>query len=127
MIIGLGIDLVELSRIRRIYSRFGTGFAKKILYDDELTALPQAEAPAVAYLAARFAAKEAAVKALGTGFRDGIWFHDFCVVKNALGQPLLEFYGLAKKEFERLGATRVHLSLTHERATAAAVVILEKE
>lgn len=125
MILGLGIDLVELKRIQHSYERFGQKFAEKILRPDELTELP-AGTQAIAFLAARFAAKEAAVKALGTGFRDGIWFQDFSVQKDELGQPSLKIYGTAQKVFERLGATNIHLSLTHERNTAAAVVILEK-
>lgn len=125
MIIGLGIDLVELSRVARAHERFGLSFAQKILHPDELAALPGG-AQAVPYLGARFAAREAAVKALGTGFR-GVWFQDFCVRKNELGRPILELYGPAREALERLGATNVHLSLTHGRDTAAAVVILEKE
>lgn len=125
MILGLGIDLVELDRIRRSYERFGQSFAKRILHADELLDLPAGPA-AVPFLAARFAAREAAVKALGTGFRGGIGFQAFCVRKNALGQPALEFYGEAKEAFENMGATCAHLSLSHGRDTAAAVVILEK-
>lgn len=125
MIVGLGIDLVELDRIGRSHERFGLRFAQKILHPGELAELPDGAA-AVPFLAARFAAREAAVKALGTGFRGGIGFQAFCVRKNALGQPGLEFYGEAKAALEKLGAARVHLSLTHGRDTAAAVVILEK-
>lgn len=124
MILGLGIDLVELERVARPHERFGISFAQKILHPDELAALPDGKR-AVEYLAARFAAKEAAVKALGTGFR-GVWFQDFCVRKNELGKPALAMYGAACAALERLGASRIHLSLTHGRSTAAAVVILEK-
>lgn len=125
MILGLGIDLVELSRVARIQARFGASFAAKILHPDELAALPGG-ARTVPYLAARFAAREAAVKALGTGFRDGIGFQSFCVRNNPLGRPHLEFYGEALAALKGLGAGRVHLSLTHGRDSAAAVVILEQ-
>lgn len=126
MILGLGMDLVELPRMERIHAHYGLGFAERILHPDELALLPGGSR-AVPYLASRFAAKEAAVKALGTGFRGAIGFQAFCVRKNKLGRPGLEFYGEARETLERLGAARVHLSLTHGRDTAAAVVILEKE
>lgn len=125
MIVGLGIDLVELGRIARAHARYGKSFAEKILHADELAALPDG-AGAVPYLAARFAAKEAGAKALGTGFRQGVWFQDFCVKNGPLGQPELYLYGPALAAFERLGAARAHISLTHGKASAAAVVILEK-
>lgn len=122
MIVGLGIDLVETPRIRRAYERFGPAFARKILHERELAALP---ANPVDFLASRFAAKEAAVKALGTGFR-GIWFQDLYVEKLENGQPGLVLLGPALERFHALQAKRVLLSLTHGRNTAAAVVILEK-
>lgn len=122
MIVGLGIDLVEISRIRKAHERFGLLFAKKILHQHELDSMPPNP---VDFLASRFAAKEAAVKALGTGFR-GIWFQDLYVEKQANGQPGLVFLGPALEKFQSLGAERVLLSLTHSRESAAAVVILEK-
>lgn len=125
MILGLGIDIVEIPRIARAYERFGEIFAKKVLHTDEVAAMPGGTQIAP-YIAARFAAKEAAVKALGTGFRNGIWFQDFCIVKNQLGQPALILHGAAKEAAKRMGAASIHLSLTHGRDTAAAVVILEK-
>lgn len=125
MIVGLGIDLVELDRIERVYTRYGKSFAEKILHPDELAVLPEG-AQVVPYLAARFAAKEAGSKALGTGFRQGIWFQDFCVKNGPLGQPALYLHGPALAAFERLGAQSAHLSLSHSRHSAAAVVILEK-
>lgn len=125
MILGLGIDLVEIPRIARAYARFGENFATRILHGEELATMPVG-AGAAQFIAARFAAKEAAVKALGTGFSNGICFTDFCVSKNEMGQPMLNFYGAASAACARLGATRAHLSLTHGRDTAAAVVVLEK-
>ena len=122
MIVGLGVDVVELDRIEKIWKRYGNRFASRILTPTEHQALPSAP---VAYLASRFAAKEAAVKALGTGFRDGITLHSVAVQKLSLGQPRLLFYGQATQRAHQLSAEIWHLSLSHSRYTACAVVILE--
>lgn len=122
MIVGLGLDVVELSRITRLLDRFGASFTRKILTPAECAGLPLHPA---AYVAARFAAKEAAVKALGTGFSQGIGLQHIEVQKLPSGQPTLLLSGPAAAFCAALGATRVHLSLTHGRDTAAAVVILE--
>ncbi|MFV0422129.1 holo-[acyl-carrier-protein] synthase [Oleidesulfovibrio sp.] len=122
MIVGTGIDLTELDRIRKALERHPERFAKRILHDNELESL-QPVTPA--RLAARFAAKEAAVKALGTGFTMGISFKDLEVYNEANGKPALRLHGEAREQAEQLGVTRIHLSLTHGRDTAAAVVILE--
>ncbi|SMP76180.1 holo-[acyl-carrier protein] synthase [Desulfonatronum zhilinae] len=125
-IVGLGLDVVELDRIRRIWGRFGETFSRRVLTETEQIHLSRAHAgPPVPYLASRFAAKEAAVKALGTGFRHGITFQQIEVSSRSSGQPELKFSGAAQDAAARLGAHRVHLSLTHGRDTAAAVVILE--
>ncbi len=124
-IVGLGLDVVELDRIRRIWERFGETFSQRILTETEQTRL-HVGSP-VPYLASRFAAKEAAVKALGTGFRRGITFQQIEVRSHPSGQPVLTFSGAAQDTAAKLGAHRVHLSLTHGRDTAAAVVILERD
>ncbi|GAB6058377.1 holo-[acyl-carrier-protein] synthase [Desulfonatronum parangueonense] len=121
-ILGLGLDVVELERIRRIWDRFGRGFARRILTEQELLHLPNLAVP---YLASRFAAKEAGVKALGTGFSQGITFQQVEIVALPSGQPTLVLHAHAATQAQRLGATRTHVSLTHGRDTAAAVVILE--
>jgi len=122
MIKGLGLDLVEIDRIRRIAQRFGERFHERILTPAERACLG---ADQVRYLASRFAAKEAAVKALGTGFRDGIGFHDIETTADALGKPLLALSGAALARARALGVTGLHLSITHGRDTACAVVVLE--
>ncbi|MDL2313877.1 holo-[acyl-carrier-protein] synthase [Desulfovibrio sp. OttesenSCG-928-C14] len=122
MIVGLGMDLVDLERVRKSWERFGPRFAARILCAEELAALP---GEPVAYLAARFAAKEAAVKALGTGFSNGIGPHDCRVLRQPSGQPEMIFSGAALERFKDLGAARSHLTLTHSRLCAGAVVILE--
>ena len=130
MIVGLGMDLVEIRRIRRALERFGLHFVDKILHASE-TALKFTSvcdilsANRVAHVAARFAAKEAGAKALGTGFTGGIWFRDIRILPLASGKPEIHFYGQALERAQELGVTHAHLSLTHARDTAGAVVILE--
>jgi holo-[acyl-carrier protein] synthase len=122
VIIGLGIDMVETDRIERIWSRFGRKFSDRILTAEEAANLPNKPAE---YLAARFAAKEAGVKALGTGFTGGITFLSLAVRRLETGKPELELNGRAMDRAETLGVGRIHLSLTHTRIAAAAVVVLE--
>ena len=125
MIVGLGIDLVELARIKRVLERFGEAFAEKIFHESERALLPAAQGKLVSYVAARFAAKEAGVKALGTGFTGGIGLHDVRVHSLASGKPEISFHGKARERAEFLGVRAAHLSLTHARDSAAAVVVLE--
>ena len=122
MIVGLGMDVAELDRIGKVFENHGERFLAKILTDGERSAMPRLAVP---YLAARFAAKEAAVKALGTGFRDGISYKDIDVTADARGKPLLRLTGKAGERAKELGVTHVHVSLTHGRDVAAAVVVLE--
>jgi holo-[acyl-carrier protein] synthase len=123
MIVGLGLDLVEVSRVDAALSRFGLRFLEKFLNEAELRAAP--ERNIAAYAAARFAAKEAGVKALGTGFAGGVTPHDLEVRRADGGRPELFFHGRAAARCAQLGAARAHLTLSHTKNTAAAVVILE--
>jgi len=122
MIRGLGIDVVELERIEAALARFDDRFLERILTPAERAALPTLHLPRVAGL---FAAKEAAAKALGTGFAQGVTFHTLEILSNAAGRPALTLTGPAQARAAALGATTWHVSITHSRATAAAVVILE--
>ncbi|WP_449242804.1 holo-[acyl-carrier-protein] synthase [Desulfovibrio sp.] len=123
MIRGIGLDVVELARIRAALDRFGPRFAARILTPRELEQLPEADS--VPRLAALFAAKEAAVKALGTGFAGGIGFQSLEIEHLPSGQPRLSLLGPALERARSLGADAAHVSLTHGRDTAAAVVVLE--
>ncbi|MBQ4133074.1 MAG: holo-ACP synthase [Desulfovibrionaceae bacterium] len=123
MIAGIGLDLVELERVEKIWRRHGEKFAKKILHAQELLLMEQ-ENP-VNFLAGRFAAKEAVVKALGTGFSNGIRFTDICVDRLESGQPLVRLEGEAVRRLEQLGAKRIFISITHSRHSAAAMAVLE--
>ena len=120
------MDVIEVDRIRRALDRFGENFIRKILTSAEAEALAIRGVATAQSLAARFAAKEAAVKALGTGFSQGIWFHHIELYKNQAGQPNILFTGPAATRMAALGATYNHVSITHGRDVAAAVVILEK-
>lgn len=122
MILGTGIDLADLGRIERVYKKYGMRFVSKLLTAKEVQNMPANFLP---YLAGRFAAKEAAVKALGTGFADGITATQIETVNAPCGRPDLHFFDKAKERALILGVQRVHLSITHERACAAAIVILE--
>lgn len=122
VIVGLGIDTTELDRIQKSFERHGDRFTSKILHPNEQAALPKHP---VAYIAARFAAKEAAVKALGTGFTQGIQFQDIEIQSEPSGKPTLVLHNKAAEVADALSATRYHVSLTHGRDTASAVVILE--
>ena len=122
MIVGLGIDITELARMEAMYAKFGRRLLEKILTDAERAHLP---AQLVAYLAGRFAAKEAAVKALGTGFSNGIGLKDIEIVKDDAGRPRLRLLGPAAGRAAALGVVSSHISITHDRSMAAAVVVLE--
>lgn len=122
MILGIGIDMVDMARMERLYERFGDRCFGHMLAPGEIAAIPKLVVP---YLASRFAAKEAAVKALGTGFAFGITPRQIEVARDGLGKPILFFHGEAMNRANQLGATAFHLSLTHERHCAIALVILE--
>lgn len=123
MVVGLGLDVVELDRIGAALERFGPRFLARVLTDYERSRVP-AKHP-VPFVAARFAAKEAASKALGTGFRHGVGMRTLEVRDLPSGKPEIHFLGPALERFQALGAVNAHLSLTHGRDVAAAVVVIE--
>lgn len=122
-IIGVGMDLIEILRIKKTYSTFGDAFLYKIFTSIEYNSFLLK--PSIASLAVRFAAKEAASKALGTGFSDGITFKNIEIFSLPNGKPQLHFQGNAKKKATTLGVNNIVITLTHSRKTAGAVVILE--
>lgn len=122
MIIGIGLDLVELDRIARGMEHHGQHYLRRILTEAEHAAMPR---NAVPYVAARFAAKEAASKALGTGFSQGVCLHSFEVLTLPGGKPEIRFLDQALELATAQGVTIYHVSLTHGRDVASAVVILE--
>ena len=126
MIIGIGTDIVRISRVAEIYNKHPEVFPKKILSDKEIENFNKiAFAPKkIAYLSKRFAAKEAFVKALGTGFRDGIGFSDIRVVNNKLGKPYIIVSDKIKQILKM--KTNIHLSIADETDIAAAFVVIEE-
>jgi holo-[acyl-carrier protein] synthase len=124
MIIAIGIDLVEISRIEGVISRRGLRFCSRVFTDDESRYCESAGSKFASY-AARFAAKEAVMKALGTGWGGGVGFRDIEVVKAGDGPPSVRLHGKAQERLEAIGARRVHLSLTHSEQLAVAQVVLE--
>ena len=124
MIYGIGTDLIEIRRIERVLARFGERFARRILCDPELARFRGHRQP-VAYLAKRFAAKEAFTKALGTGIHAPANWHGVWVSNLRSGKPVLEFSPQLKALLDSRGIRRAHVSLTDEREMAGATVILE--
>ena len=122
MIVGMGIDIVELARIEKSLGRFGLRFAEKILGPEELAGMP---GHPLNYVAGRFAAKEALSKALGTGFYNQIRFNDFAVTRLPSGQPQATLYGAALTAMQNCGGKHAFVSITHSQLTAAAVAVLE--
>jgi holo-[acyl-carrier protein] synthase len=124
MIVGTGVDITEVSRIKAILERFGERFLARVYTPEEVQYCTSKANPAER-LAARFAAKEAGMKALGTGLRHGITWRDVEVVRQPGGRPMLRLGGVAAEFAARLGCKRAHLSLTHTAEQAMAFVILE--
>ena len=125
MILGTGFDLTALPRIKALLEKHEERFLARILTEDELSTLPAEPARRIAYAAGRWAAKEAAVKALGSGFSAGIGFHDVEVVSLEGGRPELRLHGHAAELAHDKGVTSLHVSISHERDMAGAMVILE--
>ena len=123
MIIGIGVDVVELDRIEKIWNQYGAKFASKILSEQEYKLLPQHNP--VQFLAGRFAAKEALSKALGTGFSGQINFKHFSVCNLPSGQPVATLSGAALEAMQNNGAKRVFISISHDKGSAVAMAILE--
>lgn len=123
MIAGIGIDLVEIDRIRKIFDQYQDKFADKILTTSEKQELKLA-ANKPAFLAKRFAAKEALAKALGTGIK-GFWFSDIEITHDANGKPGFNFFGGCLEKVKAKRISQAHLSITDEKQYALAFVILE--
>ena len=125
MILGTGFDLTALPLIKALLEKHEERFLARILTEDERASLPTEATRRVAYAAGRWAAKEAAVKALGSGFSAGIGFHDVEIVSLEGGRPELRLHGRAAELAHDKGVTSLHVSFSHERDMAGAMVILE--
>ncbi len=124
MIVGIGTDLAEVERIRHSIAQFGDRFLHRIYTPNE-RAYASSKANAAERFAARFAAKEAGMKAIGTGWRRGVTWKDFEVVNERSGRPVLMLSGIAQEIANHLGVNRISISLTHTQLMAFAIVILE--
>jgi len=125
MIYGIGTDIIEVARIEKVMAR-DTGFREKIFTPAEITYCETKKSKFENY-AARFSAKEAFLKAIGTGWRFGIRFADIGVYHDELGKPHIEVTGKAKELIDSLSVSKIHVSLSHLKEMATAVVILECE
>ena len=127
MIFGIGTDIVDVSRIERAFERFGERFAERILTEREMTGYKKTKNK-LRFLAMRFAAKEAIVKALGTGFRYGVWLRDVGTSPDPRGKPEIHYSDRGEALRTRLGVGDGHISLTDEAGLVVAfAVLLRKE
>lgn len=124
MIFGIGVDVLEAARIKKVLARFGEHFIDRLLMPEERVQLARTKRPE-RFLAMRFAAKEAIVKAMGTGFAHGIWIRDVGVVQNAWGKPEVAYSPRGEKVRRQLGIGGGHVTLTDEAGLIVAVAVLE--
>jgi holo-[acyl-carrier protein] synthase len=124
MIIAIGIDLVEVSRLEEVFARRGDRFRARVFTESEINYCESLGSKFASY-AARFAAKEAVMKALGTGWSEGVGWKDIEVVSQPAIAPAIELHNRALDRMREIGAARVHVSLTHSGDLAMAQVVLE--
>jgi holo-[acyl-carrier protein] synthase len=126
MIFGIGTDVVQLERVRLIHEKYGERFVQRLLLPAEEVAFRRYRRP-VRFLAMRFAAKEAIVKAMGTGFAHGMWIRDSGVVANAWGKPEIIWSERGRRMCEQLGIGEGHVTLTDEAGLIVAVAVLMRK
>lgn len=124
MIHGIGIDIVDIRRVRNVLERWGGRFSRRVFTEEEI-AYCRDKAHAASSFAARFAAKEAFSKALGLGFRDGLWLKHIEVVREPHGRPHLRLHARAKELCEERRIKSTFLSLSDDGCYAVAMVVLE--
>ena len=124
MIFGIGTDIADCNRVGSIYAKHGHHFVKNILTPAELERMAQIKDPKE-FIAGRWAAKEAFSKALGTGMCAECAFVEIEVLSDERGKPFVKLYAATAETAKRLGITRIHVSISHERELATAFVVLE--
>ena len=124
MIFGIGVDVLEAARVKRLFDKYGDHFVERLLMPAERAQLGKTKRTE-RFLAMRFAAKEAIVKAMGTGFAHGIWIRDVGVVQNAWGRPEVVYSTRGEKVRRKLGIGGGHVTLTDEAGLIVAVAVLE--
>jgi len=125
MIIGTGIDIVEIQRLKSSIDKYGDAFLEHFLTQEEMEELPGSGAQRLQSCAGRWAAKEAVAKALGTGFCTGCEWHDIHICNNNAGAPIALLTGNAARTAEALQICSIHVSISHENKFACAVAIAE--
>ncbi|BAP58631.1 holo-ACP synthase [Candidatus Tachikawaea gelatinosa] len=124
-IIGIGSDLIEINRIAYLIKKYNSRLANRILHENELKEYKNKKNKLISFLAKRFAVKEAASKALGTGIKNNISFKQFELFHDKLGKPKLNFFLEAKKLAKSLGVKSIHVTLTDDSLYVFAIVIIE--
>lgn len=124
MIFGVGTDIVEYSRVQAIYERFGEHFVRRVLMQEEIELFRRSKEP-VRFLAMRFAGKEATVKAMGTGFRYGVWVRDVGILNNERGRPIITWSDRGRRVCDELGIGAGHVSLTDDAGFVMAFAVVE--
>ncbi|MGI9291175.1 MAG: holo-ACP synthase [Gammaproteobacteria bacterium] len=125
MIFGIGTDILRTERVKKVYERFDERFVDRLLMPEEQRLFSYSKNP-VRFLAMRFAAKEAIVKAMGTGFANGMWIRDSGVMPDRFGRPEIIFSARGQQKCRQLGVAGGHLTLTDEAGLVVAVAVLEK-
>ena len=125
MIVGTGIDIIEVDRIKNSIQKYSDRFKKKIFTQKEIDYCDSQAEPAK-HFAARFSVKEAVLKCFGTGMSGGILWKDIEVDKLESGQPILKLYGKGGETFDQLNLKHIHISITHDKTYAVAHAIAEK-
>lgn len=125
MIFGVGADICELSRVQNTYDRFGERFVNRLLMDEERVLFERNKRP-VRFLAMRFAAKEAVVKAMGTGFSHGMWIRDVGIVANDWGRPLVIWSERGQAVCDQFGIGEGHVSLSDDAGLIVAFAVVMK-
>lgn len=123
MIFGIGTDIVELARVQQTYERFGQHFVDRLLMDEERVLFERSKRP-VRFLAMRFAAKEATVKAMGTGFAHGVWIRDVGVINNDWGRPMVIWSERGREVCRELGIGEGHVSLSDDAGLVIAFAVV---
>jgi holo-[acyl-carrier protein] synthase len=123
MIFGIGIDVLKAERVHRVLEKYGERFVEHLLMPEERAQLERTARPA-RFLAMHFAAKEAIVKAMGTGFAHGVWIRDVGMVQNAWGRPEVVYSARGAKVRDGLGIGEGHVTLTDEAGLVVAVAVL---
>jgi holo-[acyl-carrier protein] synthase len=126
MIFGIGIDVLKVERVERLYQKYAERFVRHLLMPEEHAQLQRTARPA-RFLAMRFAAKEAIVKGMGTGFAHGVWIRDVGIVQNSWGKPEVVYSERGAKVRDALGIGEGHVTLTDEAGLVVAVAVLMKK